>query len=281
VLFDWPGDHLFWPSLTVAEATRAGALAAICTCLPGGRYYQSPGAPRHLRRDLDRRLSPTRDDRQGGRASPDRASTLTATSGSAGGRRRAHPGATAHNTLGTLPGRQDGPPIVVAGHHDCWFAAGAARRAAFATVARALEAVDARDKQSLLHLQALTDVESLDAACIAFERRQLGVATREAARVGRSRLARHVTSEVFGLDQRRYRPEHPGYGWAAHARPTRSPNLWVELASLRREAGARAPGPWLASSLASRRARSARELQRRLDGIASVFDQAAEQLCNG
>lgn len=509
VLFDWPGDHLLWPSLTAAEATRAGALAVICTCLPGGRYYQSPGAlgafdgiwidgsvplatiakedALHLIELLRLRRLPAR---------------LVVDVELA-------PGATAHNTLGTLPGRQDGPPIVVAGHHDCWFAAGlddatgvasalgiakamldaghtpehsiifgshtaeeygradsafswligaswqineqhpdwgstvpfylniegtglplpslvetppelrrfcrrvcaearrdgllpwgvrygrprtgteqwpflaagvpalnassyvtdyirlqyhtqydtpeivsyadlaretrfharlviaadaspadlldlsartgelrrhgrfdaaeaagllvahldaamsrfdqaarahaslAARRAAFATVARALEAVDARDKQSLLHLQALTDVESLDAACIAFERQQLGVATRAAARVGRNRLARHVTSEVFGLDQRRHRPEHPGYGWAAHARPTRSPNLWVELASLRREPGARAPGPWLASSLASKRARSARELQRRLDGIASAFDQAAEQLRNG
>ena len=32
-------------------------------------------------------------------------------------------GATAHNVVGVLPGRTDGSPIVIGGHHDCWFAA--------------------------------------------------------------------------------------------------------------------------------------------------------------
>ena len=32
-------------------------------------------------------------------------------------------GATAHNVVGVLPGRTDGSPIVIGGHHDCWFGA--------------------------------------------------------------------------------------------------------------------------------------------------------------
>ena len=43
-LFDWRGDQLFWPSLTAAELGAAGALAVICTCLPGARYYQGERA---------------------------------------------------------------------------------------------------------------------------------------------------------------------------------------------------------------------------------------------
>jgi hypothetical protein len=153
-----------------------------------------------------------------------------------------------------------------------------AARAAFATLARTLEAINARDKQSTLHLQALTDVESLDAALAAFERGDLGAAARAAARSGRNRLARQVGREVFALDEQRHHPGHPGFGWAAKARPTQSPRLWDELASLRGEPGGRPPGPWLARSLARKRARSSRELQRRLDRIAAAFDQATEQL---
>ena len=506
VLIDWPGDHLLWPSLTAAEATRAGARAVICSCLPGGRYYQTAGAlgafdgvwvagsvplatiasddalrlidlqrsgPLPVRLTLDIELSP---------------------------------GATAHNTAGTLPGRRAGPPIVVAGHHDGWFsgafddatgvaatlgiakamldagfvperpivfgshtaeeygladsafdwligaswrineehphwgrtvpfylnvegsgmplpmfidappelrlfcrrvcaharqdgllpygvrygiprtgteqwpflaagvpslnvntlprsywrtqyhtqydtteiisfpelvretrlyarfvmaadaspadvldlparaedvrrrgrletarAAGCeiahvdealtrfeeaarngagwpATRTAFATVARSLESIHARDKQSQLHLQALLDVESLDAALGALGRGELGAAARAVARSGRNRLARHVGREVFQLDARRHRPGHPGFGWAAKARPTPCPELWDELASLRREPRARRHGPWLERSLAKERARSARELQRRLDRIATTFARAADQL---
>lgn len=506
VLIDWPGDHLLWPSLTTAEATRAGALAVVCTCLSGGRYYQSKGALGAFdgiwvggsvplatisKEDALRLI-----ERQ--RSAPLQARlTLDA---------ELLPGATAHNVVGTLGGHRRGPPIVVAGHHDGWFAGafddatgvastlaiakamrdagyvpersivfgshtgeeygladsafdwligaswqvneehrdwgrkvpfylniegsglaapmfidrppelarfcrrvcaearrdgllphgvvygvprtgteqwpflaagipalnvnswasdylrtdyhtqydtpdivdfkelvrearlyvrfvtaaaaspgdlldlparatdlrrrgrlGAARaaglevghveaemtryeraargdtdwraaRAAFATLARTLEAIHARDKQSILHLQALTDVESLDAALAGVERGDLGAAARAAARCGRNRLARQVGREVFALDERRHRPDHPGFGWAARAHVTRSPRLWDELASLRSERGARPAGPWLVHSLARQRARSAHELQRRLDRIAAAFERATEQL---
>ena len=153
-----------------------------------------------------------------------------------------------------------------------------ASRAAFATVARTLESIHARDKQSKLHLQALLDVESLDAALGALERGDPGAAARALSRSGRNRLARHVGPEVFALDARRHRPGHPGFGWAAHARTTRSPELWDELAALRGEPGSRRPGPWLSRGLVRKRAASARELQRRLDRIAIAFERAAEQL---
>ena len=506
VLVDWRGDHFLWPSLTAAEATQAGALAVVCACLPGGRYYQADGAlgcfdgtwiggsvplatiagdhalrlieqqrsgPVPARLDLDVELLP---------------------------------GATAHNTSGTLPGRRVGAPIVVAGHHDGWFfgsfddatgvaaalgiakamldsghtperpivfgshtaeeygaadsafdwligaswrvneehrdwgrtvpfylnvegsgmplpmfidtppelrrfcrrVCGSARRdgllpygvrygiprtgteqwpylaagipalnvntlptrywrteyhtqydrteiisfsdlvretrlytrfvmaadaapeqlldlparashlrrhgrleavraagfdtrrldtalsrfeaaardgtswpaarAAFGTIARTLESIHARDKQSQLHRQALLDVESLDDALAAMERSDLGAAARAAARSGRNRLARHVGRKVFEADAARHRPDHPGFGWAAHARRTASPELWDELASLRREPGSREPGPWLARSLRRERTRSARELRRRLDRIAAAFEHAANRL---
>ena len=506
VLVDWPGDHLLWPSLTAAEATRAGALAVVCTCLPGGRYYQAEQALGSFdglwiegsvplatiaKEDALRVIELQRSSPLPARL------TLEA---------ELSPGATAHNVVGTLPGTHRGPPIVVAGHHDGWFdgafddatgvasalaiakamrdcghvparpivfgshtgeeyglgdsafdwligaswqineehrgwagtvplylniegsgmpfpilvdtppelrrfcrrvcaaarrdgllphgvlygmprtgteqwpflaagvpalnvntfvpeywrtqyhtqfdtteivsfadlaretrfyarllleadaspaglldllarpadlrrrgrleaarAAGAevdrvdaamarferaARgdpdwpesRAAFATLARALEAVHAGDKQSTLHLQALTDLEALDGALLALERGDLAAAARKAARSGRNRLARHVGRDVFAIDARRHRPGHPGFGWGAKARRTESPELWDELASLRRERGCRPPGPWLERSLARKRGRSARELQRRLDRIAAAFERAADQL---
>jgi len=506
VLIDWPGDHFLWPSVTAAEATHAGALAVVCACLPGGRYYQADGALgafdgiwfggsvplATIAGDSALRLI----DLQRSGPVPARL-TLDI---------ELLPGATGHNTAGTLPGRRSGPPIVVAGHHDGWFfgsfddatgvastlgiakamldaghvpqrpivfgshtaeeygladsafdwligaswrvneehrdwgrsvpfylnvegsgmplpmfidtppelrrfcrrvcmgarrdgllpygvlygiprtgteqwpylaagipslnvntlpksywhteyhtqfdtteiisfpdlvretrlyarfvmaadaaperlldlparasdvrrhgridaaqAAGfetrhvnaalgrfetAARngagwrasRAAFATVARTLESIHARDKQSQLHLQALIDVESLDAALEAVERQNLGAAARAATRSGRNGLARYVGREVFALDAARHRPDHPGFGWAANARTTPSPGLWDELASLRGEPGSRPPGPWLARSLRHKRSTSARELQRRLDRIAAAFDQAAARL---
>lgn len=506
VLFDWPGDHLVWPSLTAAEATRAGALAVVCTCLPGGRYYQSPGAlgafsglwvggsvplATIANEDALQLIELLRSGPLLARLALDV---------------KLFPGVTAHNTAGTLPGRKAGPPIVVAGHHDGWFAGGIddasgvasglgiakamldaghvpdhpiifgshtgeehargdsafdwligaswqineqhrdwrdavllylniegtgqplpamvetppelrrfchrvcagarrdgllpygvrygpprtgteqwpfvaagvpalnvdtsftdymnmryhtqydtaeivsfpdlarqtrlhvrlvmaadasfgdlldpaarstqlrrygrfddahmagiavahvdeamarfeqaastgtgwpAERAAFATLARTLEAINAADKQSTLHLQALNDVEALDAACAALEKQDPRAAVRAAVRVGRNRLARHLSRDVFELDESRHRPGHSGYGWAAHARPTPSPNLWDELASLRGEPGSRPAGPWLVSSLRNKRAGSAQELQRRVDQIAGAFEQAADQL---
>ena len=120
-LFDWRGDQLFWPALTAAELGRAGAVGAICTCLPGSRYYQADralgsfdaiglaGSPplAYLRKE-DAALVI---DRLGGGAA-----RLTIDADLVRG-------ATAHNVVGVLPGRTAGSPIVIGGHHDCWFGA--------------------------------------------------------------------------------------------------------------------------------------------------------------
>ena len=506
VLVDWPGDHFLWPSLTAAEATHQRALAVVCACLPGGRYYQADGA-----------LGAFDGIWIGGSVplatiAGDHALRLIEIQRSEPVTARLKldvellPGATAHNTAGTLPGRRGGPPIVVAGHHDGWFSGsfddatgvaatlgiakamldaghvperpivfgshtaeeygladsafdwligaswrvqeehrdwgrtvpfylnvegsgmplpmfidappelrrfcrrvcGSARRdgllphgvrygiprtgteqwpylaagipslnvntlpknywhteyhtqydatgiisfpdlvretrlyarfvmaadsapgemldlparaddvrrharldvaraagfetghleaaltrfetsarngagwpasrAAFATVARTFESIHARDKQSKLHLQALLDVESLDTALASLERGNLGAAARAAARSGRNGLARHVGREVFEVDAARHQRDHPGFGWAAKARTTPTPSLWDELASLRSEPGSRPPGQWIARSLTRARGDSARELQRRLDRIATAFERATDRL---
>jgi hypothetical protein len=140
-LFDWRGDQLFWPALTAAELGRAGAIGAVCTCLPGSRYFQAvralgsfdaiglAGSPplAYLRKE-DAALVI---DRLRGGAAPARL-TIDAD---------LLRGATAHNVVGVLPGRSEAAPIVIGGHHDCWFAAGfddASGVAATLAIAKAL-----------------------------------------------------------------------------------------------------------------------------------------------
>ena len=122
-LFDWRGDQLFWPSLTAAELGAAGAVAVVCTCLPGARYYQaeralgsfdgmwlagSPPLAYVAHEDAARLIERLRGGSLRARMVVDAEITRDA---------------TAHNVTGTLPGRSDDAPIVIAGHHDCWFAA--------------------------------------------------------------------------------------------------------------------------------------------------------------
>ena len=122
-LFDWRGDQLYWPSLTAAELGHAGAVGAVCTCLPGARYYQG-----------ERSLGSF--DAMGLAGSPPLAYLPSEDAARLIGRGRgpAQParlvidaeisrGATGHNVLGVLPGRSHSTPIVVAGHHDAWFSA--------------------------------------------------------------------------------------------------------------------------------------------------------------
>jgi Iap family predicted aminopeptidase len=121
-LFDWRGDQRYWPSLTAAELGHAGAVAAICTCLPGASYYQA-----------ERSLGSF--DAMGMAGSPplaylpseDAARLIEYLQG--GERPRARlvidaeltRGATAHNVVGVLPGPSGSAPIVIGGHHDAWF----------------------------------------------------------------------------------------------------------------------------------------------------------------
>ena len=123
-LFDWRGDQLFWPSATAAELGRAGALAVVCTCLHGGRYYQgeralgsfdamwlagSPPLAYLVREDAEQLIARLR-----ARETLSARVVIDA---------QLIRGATGHNVVGVLPGRSQEAPIVIGAHHDCWFAA--------------------------------------------------------------------------------------------------------------------------------------------------------------
>ena len=153
-----------------------------------------------------------------------------------------------------------------------------AARRAFAVAAPKLEALHARDKQSRLHLQALADVESIDEAIAALERGDRRAAARAATRCGRNALARDVGREVFSHDRARHRHDHPRVAWGASANLTESPDLWDELASIRRERGARTMDGWVEDSLRAKREEAARELQRRLDRTARALEAATAAL---
>jgi hypothetical protein len=94
-------------------------------------------------------------------------------------------------------------------------------------------------------------------------------------------LARDIGRAVFTHDRERHRPEHPRIAWGAGARLTESPDLWDELATLRRERGSRADDGWVARSLGEKRAAAAAELDRRLARVARALDAAAAALTDG
>jgi Iap family predicted aminopeptidase len=148
-------------------------------------------------------------------------------------------------------------------------------RRAFALLAPRLEALNARDKQSRLHVQALRDVEWLDAALAALEREEPRRAARALARVGRNALARDLSREVFHIDRVRHEAGHPRLAWGATANLTQSPDLWDELAALRGEVNA---DGWLVASLREKRARAADELEHRVEATAAAFEDAAAEL---
>ena len=71
------------------------------------------------------------------------------------------------------------------------------------------------------------------------------------------------------------RATHPRASWGAKSHPPVSPDLWRELASLRGEAGATAPGPWIERSLKRQLERSRAELARRLAAMTRSLSAAA------
>jgi Iap family predicted aminopeptidase len=121
VIIDWRGTDLLWPSMPAAEAARAGAVAALVTSLPGGYFYQREGAlgafDTYGLPDAIPMLTLRKEDAQ--------ELIDAAARGPLGVRvvldAEVQRGATAYNVVGTLPGRRDESPVVVAGHHDAWF----------------------------------------------------------------------------------------------------------------------------------------------------------------
>jgi hypothetical protein len=87
--------------------------------------------------------------------------------------------------------------------------------------------------------------------------------------------ARTLSEEAFGIARERRLAGHPRAAWGARSHPTSSPNLWHELASLRREPGSRAPGAWIEQSLRRHLERSRADLALRLSSMRDALAAAA------
>ena len=142
-------------------------------------------------------------------------------------------------------------------------------RRSFARLARSGIAVDAQGETAYVHEQASRDVRYLDAALQQIAAGDLRAAARAASRVGANDLQRWVSPAVqTTTEQRRLKTRG---SWPEKSHPTRSPNLWREIAALRAERGARPFGPWVTRSLELHRQRMDAEAGRRAARLASAL----------
>lgn len=140
-------------------------------------------------------------------------------------------------------------------------------RRAFTALGRGLHGLDAKDEPAYPHEQTARDLENLEAALQALRAGDLAGAARRAARVGLNHLCGDLCEEAYAREHGRRGRGVPRACWAAQGDPATGPNLWRELASLRREPGSRPPGPWLERSFERHVGRERRALERRLDGM--------------
>jgi aminopeptidase YwaD len=143
-------------------------------------------------------------------------------------------------------------------------------RQRFTAVGRGLHGLDAREAARYPHEQTAADVALLEAALGYLRARRVDKATRSLARVGLNWLCADLSSEAFAIERSRRGREAPRACWGAQGDPDIGPDLWSELASLRREAGARERGAWLEESLEAKLATSRAELERRLRRMSSA-----------
>ena len=118
-------------------------------------------------------------------------------------------------------------------------------------IGRGLCAVDAHGTTTYPHTQAARDVERLEAALAALAG-TIGAGHPPAR--ARGRRSARADALRGGLRHRRAsgrERDHPRASWGAQQPSDGQPDLWRELASLRGEPGARAPGPWIERSLAA------------------------------
>lgn len=141
-------------------------------------------------------------------------------------------------------------------------------RRAFTAAARGLHGLDAKETAAYPHEQTARDVEQLQAALAALGSGNHALAARRLARVGLNSLCADLSHEAFTLERARRGRRAPRACWAAQGDPDIGPDLWLELASLRGEPGARPPGPWLEERLERHLVRARDELLRRLDRMA-------------
>jgi peptidase M28-like protein len=137
-------------------------------------------------------------------------------------------------------------------------------RAAFTAVGRGLYGLDAQETAAYPHEQTARDVERLEEALALVREERWDAAARPLATVGLNRLCVDLSAEAFRRERARRGRRAERATWGAQGDPDVGPNLWRELASLRREPGSRPPGDWIERSLERHLARSRRELERRL-----------------
>ncbi len=116
-LVDWCDDGL-WPYQVGLELGIRGAAAMVVTSLPGGPYYQAPGALGSFDGLWHREGPPAVTIRK------EDAAALVARDGETVRVVLSAPlqrGARASNVVGTLPGRRATRPLLVGAHHDAWF----------------------------------------------------------------------------------------------------------------------------------------------------------------
>jgi hypothetical protein len=137
-------------------------------------------------------------------------------------------------------------------------------RAAFTRVGRKLLALDATGAIAYPHEQAARDLSALEEALVALAEDDHATAARHLGRVGDSALTRRLSERAYAIQRARRQPQHPNLSWGRRTHLTASPNLWSELASLRGEEGAQAPGSWLERSLRRHAETTRADLARRL-----------------
>jgi Iap family predicted aminopeptidase len=138
-------------------------------------------------------------------------------------------------------------------------------RASFVALGRGLYGLDAKDEPAYPHEQTARDVELLEHGLAAVRARRYAVAARMLAGVGLNHLCADLSADAFRREHGRRGRNVPRACWGAQGDPATGANLWRELASLRREPGARPLGSWLERSLERHLDRARRDLERRLD----------------
>ncbi len=144
-------------------------------------------------------------------------------------------------------------------------------RAAFTCAGLALHALDAHGALAYPHAQAAADLAALEAALDAVDAEDPAAAVAALERVGASRQARELSHEAFRRHLARTGPGAPRLAWGAASHLTASPDLWVELAALRGEPGAQAPGPWITASLRRHRDTARHDRDDRLAAMTSAL----------
>jgi hypothetical protein len=134
----------------------------------------------------------------------------------------------------------------------------------FTALGRGLHGLDAKDEPAYPHEQTARDLEHLQAGLSAVRAGHRRRAARELAAVGLNQLCADLSEEAFRREHGRRGRTVPRACWGAQGDPATGAHLWRELASLRGEVGARAPGPWIERSLERHIHRERRELERRL-----------------